>query len=483
MKLKHLSWIALAILLSLLYFAVELPLLDRLPIILTDESWYANTAYNWIQGHGLVNTNTGWRGGDQLFLWTMFSGAFFKFFGTSLYIGRLASVFLGLLSLWGFIVCLKKMTVTKRVVALTSSLWIFSNVFYILFRRLRPESLLIALSIWGLYFLIAHWQNKQKKPLFFASLLIGLSLLAHPNGIIMILVVGLMVLIEKDRWKNILVYSSGLLLMAVFFVVGWQLLKDVSFLSFVQEMLHNKRTSVSGNPLITFYTNIMSVFPGYTLGLKRAYMLFAELGILVYGILYYKHKPLTAKLSLLGLLYFFAAFLILNPFFRAGFGVILIFSFLAFATLFDTLYKPLIILYFANTLAGDIFLVKKDYRNTSFETLSHTLAAIVPKNSIVLTHIQFWFPLKDSQNYNSNTNWSITPYKDLIDCAQTSHIDYAVITDEFAKEISPTTGKKQDLYAGGFGDYYEKAQKIAKKGTLIKSIPTQGYGVIQVWKL
>lgn len=483
MKLKHLSWIPLAILLSLFYLAVELPLLDRLPIILTDEAWYANTAYNWIQGHGLINTNTGWRGGDQLFLTTLLNGTFFKLLGTSLYTGRLVSVFLGLISLWGFIACLKKMTVPKSIVALTSSLWIFSNVFYILFRRLRPESLLIALSIWALYFLIDHWQTKQKKTLFFTALLIGLSLLSHPNGIIMILVVGLIVLIEEGRWKNILVYSSGLFFIGIVFIIGWQSLKDVSIFSFLQEMLHNKRTSVAGNPLITFITNCRVIIPSYTLGFKRAYMLFAELGILVYGLFYYKNKPLSAKISLLGLLYFFAAFLILNPFFRAGFGVILIFSFLVFAILFDTLYKPLILLYFANTLAGDIFLVKKDYRNSSFETLSHTLSEIVPKNSIVLTHIQFWFPLKDCQNYNSNTNWSTTPYKDLIECAQKSHIDYAVITDEFAKEISPTTGKKQDLYAGGFGAYYEKVQKIAHKGTLIKSIDTQGYGVIQVWKL
>lgn len=483
MKLKQLSWIALSILLSLFYLAVELPLLDSLPIILTDESWYANTAYNWIQGQGLINTNTGWRGGDQLFLWTIFNGAFFKLLGTSLYIGRLASVLLGLVSLWGLIASLKKLAVSKYGVVLTSSLWIFSNVFYILFRRLRPESLLISLSIWALYFLICHLQSKRRMPIFISSLFIGLSVLSHPNGVIMIIIVGLFLLLEEGRWKNILVYSSGLLLMAVFFVLGWQLLKDVSFLSFIQEMLHDKRTSVSGNPLTTFIINCRDIIPAYTLGLKRAYMLCAELGILVYGLFYYKSKPLTAKLSLLGLLYFFTAFLLLNPFFRAGFGVIIIFSFLVFATLCDTLYKPLILLYFANTLAGDIFLVKKDYRNTSFETLSHTLAAIVPKNSIVLTHIQFWFPFKDSQNYNSNTNWSTTPYKDVSEFAQKSHIDYVVITDEFAKEISPTTGKKQDLYAGGFGAYYTKALKIAQKGTLIKTIPAQGYGVIQVWKL
>jgi len=138
---------------------------------MVDESWYANTAHNFSIGKGIINTNPGGRGGDEAFLYTLIMGIFFNVFGTSLFVGRLVSVLGGLIGLIGFILILKKNNIDRLYILLGSFVFIFSNVFYIIFRAIRPEGWVVTFVIWGVYFIIQSLDGKEVKILITSMLI------------------------------------------------------------------------------------------------------------------------------------------------------------------------------------------------------------------------------------------------------------------------------------------------------------------------
>ena len=116
------SWIVTT--LSIAYLLLQIPLLDRVPLVAVDEPWYANTADNFARGNGLINTNVGRRGGDQFFLYTIFVAGVFKALGTSLWTGRFCSVLIGLGALWGWFLVCRALKAGTAALIVTSTLFI-----------------------------------------------------------------------------------------------------------------------------------------------------------------------------------------------------------------------------------------------------------------------------------------------------------------------------------------------------------------------
>lgn len=106
------------LLLFVIFFLLQLPLIDTSPSIMVDESWYSNTAWNFSIGNGFTNTVPGSHGGDDLFLFTFLLGVAFKLFGTSLITARTVSVIGGLVGLIGFFQVLKIPKIKSKVVLL-----------------------------------------------------------------------------------------------------------------------------------------------------------------------------------------------------------------------------------------------------------------------------------------------------------------------------------------------------------------------------
>ncbi|NJK93855.1 MAG: hypothetical protein HC905_02040 [Bacteroidales bacterium] len=71
------KFLTTSILLILVYFLLQLLFINSVPDIMVDEPWYANTAYNFSQGNGLVNTCPGTQGGDTFVIYTFLLGIFF----------------------------------------------------------------------------------------------------------------------------------------------------------------------------------------------------------------------------------------------------------------------------------------------------------------------------------------------------------------------------------------------------------------------
>ncbi len=70
-------------------------------MIVVDEPWYANTAWNFSVGNGFVDTAVGSGAGEETFLFPFLLGLAFYFFGVSLLTARMVSVIGGIISIIG----------------------------------------------------------------------------------------------------------------------------------------------------------------------------------------------------------------------------------------------------------------------------------------------------------------------------------------------------------------------------------------------
>jgi hypothetical protein len=365
-------------------------------------------------------------------------------------------------------------------------LWCVSNVFFVLFRRLRPESLLIVLSVWALYFLIRYWKRRELGSIFVATVLMSLGLFSHPNGLLLILTSGVVLCFDRSRFRVI-----GMMILAGLFSIFlyawmWHMMQGTSLVACVQEMMSTDRTSLHGSLIQTFWTNVTSFVPAYTLGVKRAYLLMVEMGLLIAGVFFYKKDRVLFALSVMGCLYLGIGFLIFSPFFRAGFSIILIFSFLVMGMFLDRLPRVmgvLVVLYALNTLAGDVVFVRQNMCNTSYQKVASQIEAMVPPGATVLTHLQFWFPLKNTHFYTQFTRWQKTPYGTFEGFCRSGHIDYVVLTDVFSGVTSPTTGTRHLVTGSAETAFYSRASELVKTAALVGSIETVGYGKIFVYRL
>lgn len=485
--------------LCLAYLLLQLPMLDRVPPIVIDESWYANTAHNLANGHGLINTNVGARGGDQFFLFPVVVSGAFKVAGTSLWIGRFVSVLLGLIALCGLGALCQKLEIRGWAFAVTGLLFIVSNVYYILFRRLRPEGLVIALSLWALFWFITAWQTGKFKPALASALLVGSSALAHPYGILLAVVFGILLAIRSLSSRGgvpaVLGYAMGGVTTVLIFLIGWKLLREQSVFDFLREAsLDSGRLSFAkGSIASAFWANLTNFVPAYSLGLWRLYILVFEFGILVAGLARYRYDRLTGLLSLTGLLCFVAGLALWTPFQRWAFNITLIFALAVtgrLLTLGASRLSPLplnaiwivTLVYGLNNLAGDAYTLKRNANNISYTQLTQALDATVSDGVPVLTQIEFWFAFHDNPVYTQFRRWSTTPYSNLRELKESGNVRYVVLSAALTNGLSPTTGEIKGISEKSVRFYMDARMFAISHCERIDVLATHGYGDIEIWE-
>lgn len=476
-----------------LYLLVQLPFLDKIPNIMVDEPWYANVSHNFAIGKGIVNTNPGARGGDELVLYTFMLGVFFKIFGTTLFSARIFSVIGGILGVSGLICILFECKVSRKIIFLCCLLFIFSNVNYIIFRTVRPDSWVVVIAIWAFYFLLLAINNRKEFFIFLCGLLVSSTFICHPNGALYILIFGIIVCLHSAQNKNVnflLKFVMGCLSILVSYLIfslysgQLELSTWLSRTSLESESTTNFLSSVFGNLIL--FTEL------YTLGIKRLFIFIFEIGILVLGLYYFKNKTLFAS-SFIGAGYFILAITFLMPFPTRTFGAVLIFSIIAYALIlhqfeikkkiFKVLYV-LGILYLVNNFAGDFYIITKQYNHSSYDEVMKEIDEIVPNDTKVLTLLSFWFSLKTNENYNSYTRWSKKEYNNLEDLINSGDIEFVIISDYLTKGITPTSGRKTNATGDGRHNiFYQKAyDHVSRNGELVDNIDGLNYGNIEIWK-
>jgi len=499
MKWKlYFQYIGPALFLCAYYF-----LLSSYPTVVTDEPWYANTAYNFKNGLGLINTSTGWRGGDELFLYTVMLGGWFKIFGTSLLSGRAMSVVLGALSVWGCYHFAKSQNLSKLMTAVLVALFSVSNLVFIVARRIRPEIVVLCCLVWGIVWMSRALQKKsfKMKPLLMAFALFFVSSFSHPLGAYVTVSAGLSFLLLPSLgiWDKVKATGAITFLctaLIAFYVFLWGLFKDVSFIEFIRvSVFESKRLTTTGGFFDTFYTNWTFVFPSYVLGVKRFFIVAVEAVVLAYGLTIFRRSIMIRFLSWMALIFILGTFFTMHYFFRVGFvfpHVILLMTLVLMSHHSYYLVLPrwryfmlaVVLAYGCNHLAGDVWMLWKHRYTTPYSVIETQLDAAIPDHTVVLTHLPFWFALKSNRIFCNNTYFSSTPYSGITDPNLVDQFEYAVVTDAFSTGISPTTGEKELLYGLLGGPYYNQVMEVvSKKGAvLINTLTFPGYGTIRVYQ-
>ncbi len=479
-------------------------LLTSYPIVVTDEPWYASTAYNFMHGLGLVNTSCGWRGGDELFLYTVMLGGWFKIFGVSLLSGRAMSVVLGAVSLLGCWTFAREQRFSRVMTVGLMTLFSVSNLVFVVARRIRPEIVVLVCLVWGIVWMgRALYRKGSLKfgPLLMALTLFLLSGFAHPLGFFVAFSAGVSAfflpsLTFSDRFK--MLTSSIVLACGIVLVYGflWDFLKDGSLWAFVHTSLfESQRLSVSGGFFDTFLVNCKTIFPSYVLGVKRLFIVIVEGVVLVLGLTLFRKSVVIRFLSGFTLVFLLSTFFLMHYFYRVGFvfpHVILIFVMVLMVHQAYPLISRkwqlgligVVICYGVNHLAGDAIMLWNYRHIPPYAQLESRLDALVPDDAVVLTHLPFWFAMKSNQIYHNNTYYPSTSFSDTYDPKLPGVLDYAVLTDAFSTGRSPTTGEMESLYGTSHSTYYAQAMAIVRSRptTLMDTVTIPGYGSIRVYR-
>lgn len=497
------------LILAAIYLCLQLPFLTTITNVWVDEPWYANTAYNYSIGNGLVNTVPGKQGGDDLFMYTFLLGSFYKFVGASLYTSRLFSVLVGLVSLLGLILVLKKLNLSVNKVFFISLLFIFSNVTYIVFRTVRPEAMVLGFLIWAFYFLLLGENSGKWVHFLVSGLLISFSLLCHPNGALLVFLF-LSYLIYKSaknrRYPLLLGFLLGGAIAFLILLYQVTIIKEMNFFEFLRELTtqekrFNRSSLSSDSSFLNFFTlgfeYIKNWVEDYMLGFKRLFILIFEFGILFYGLSFYRKNKLIFQISAAGILYFVLSNMVFHPFILRAFGNVLFFSLITLGLILSEFeLKPnkkkvrlfilvLGMLYLLNNIAGDAFIIKRDYKKTQYSNIEKELDESIPDDKVVLSLFNFWFAFKNNEMYADYTSWKIRNYRSLEEFIASDKADYVVISDYMTTVGGTTSGRTESSdFLAINENYYNQVLSYSKnEGELIKQIPTNNYGNIQIYKM
>ncbi|HAV91963.1 TPA: hypothetical protein DCW38_02135 [candidate division WOR-3 bacterium] len=414
----------LLLLFSILYLAIEFPLLTTITKVWVDEPWYAGTAYNFSQGHGFTNENVvGLYGGDVLFGYPLFLGAFMKIFGSSLFACRMFSLMCGYILLVIMFFILRELTEDMRVIFVFYLLFIFSSTVYIVFRTIRPEAIKIIFSSMSLLFLVKAYKGK---PLLFAvsGFLIVAGALCHPDELIFAFVFLIIIAaysIKIRNYRPVLYYSAGATATIFIFVFFLHVYKNMTLYDFY--IYYGRRLSVYDSSLIgDLILKFNNIIKDYALGFKRLFILIFEIGMPVWGLFYFKKNKRIYYLSLIGILFFTISFVFLERIVTRGFISIILYSILIFALIFQEEMKRKKILfivigigavYLLNNFAAISFLILRDRENTPYSVIEKKIDNMIDDDAVVLSHLNFYFPMKNNIFYNDYTIYSLTNAVDI----------------------------------------------------------------------
>jgi len=475
-----------------LYFFVEIPYLPSVTAVWVDEPWYSNVGHNFSIGNGLVNTHVGSGGGERFFLFSIMLGAAFKFLGTSITVARFVSVLGGLTALIAFLCILRTLKLKNITVLIAGVLFIFSNVFYIIFRTVRPESWVVAFGLWSLYFLLVALEKKSNRHFFCCSLLATLSALCHPNGALYVFFFGIISLIDTIKYRKagyLSFFILGCVPVTLVFLANTIFFRPETFSEFFAVI--SSRTYAGGGSSGTLDA-VFRFFASYSLGIKRLFIVLIEICILVCGLFFYKRSRNLFIVSILGISFLTIGLLLLRPFVTRHFGEVLVFSMVAMAIVLDfsldhslasTLAAVLALGFFLNNLAGEVYVLYKQGGNTSYAALDEEIDEAVPDDTTVLTLHTLWFPLKNNTTYSAYTRWSERKYDSLEHLIRSNSVDYVVMSDYMARGAMTTSGRSvSSVKISRHIEYFDTVMEYAReKGSLVDDIATSGYGDIKIF--
>lgn len=478
-----------------LYVVFQSVYIDKFSLVWEDESWYANTAYNIATGKGFVNTNVG-KGGDSLVLYTLLLSLSYKIFGFSLTLSRTLSMVFGFIGLIYLFKTSKILKFSKNLTYATVLIYIFSNINYVVFRTVRPESLVLCLEILALYFFVNGLKNeKEKYSSFFVGICSSFSFLAHPDGGIISLCFGILYLIlgiKSGLFDSMFKFIVGVLPALILLMVFVIYVKGITLIDFFGPWLSRSNFHENSDFIQDRINNISLFISNYTLGWKRGLIFFIEIMMPIIGVLFAEKKSVTFNLSLLAIAIGLCHILLLSKISTRSFGEYTVLSLFVMVLLIKDLKirhifwgKGLVLALLLNNFAGDIYVLFKNRNNTSYEKLSSQIEdCILPSSAVVVSQMNLWFPLHKTTFYGEYTRWQLGPYSSMGNLLEGGEWNYIVISNNEDGLINGTSGRKPD---NDFMDRQRSFNSVVmaaayESGELIKTIRTQGYSEIEIYK-
>lgn len=253
---------------SLLFIFLYSINLDKFPHVWVDEILFSNPAYTLIiQGklgttifYGVDNMQnfTYW----QPPLYLLLLSFSFKLFGLGVWQGRVVSVILGLISVI-FTYALGKELYDNKVGMISSLLLTFNLLFFYVARDIRMDIAVVCFTLIATYLIIIALKKSNQLYYFLAGLFAMMSFLSHPNGLIGILTIYLLIFLFKYynkssnllqttysvlKEKGIYLYSLALILTSIPYIL--YILMDFS--TFYVQYMGNV-----GHSVFSPITNIM----------------------------------------------------------------------------------------------------------------------------------------------------------------------------------------------------------------------------------
>jgi hypothetical protein len=476
--------------LVIIYLIIELSLLNILPEVQMDEPWYGNTAFNFANHGFFTNTNVGYSGGDLFCLPSFITGVFFKIFGCSLWVSRLSSVLGGYFALIGFIKLMKALKINAKFTFYSALLFIFSNVFFIIFRTARPESWVISLGIWSLFSAYEFYQTGNSKYSIFAGILAALSLLAHPYGILSVIDSGIMMIIAAVRDRKVIhlfQFGASFLLCfglpVIYCLANPDYSTDYLFREFTVRNSITARSGLVGN-FIIFFTH-------YALGLKRLYILIFEIIICFVGLFLLRKEKILWIFPLLGIFNFVFSVSMFSQYLTRSFGQVILYSLLTFALIVNMLKRDriklailaLAFLYFTNNLVGDIYFITKNIQNQSYSQIINRIGAKVPDNAAVASMLEFWYAFPYNDFYCNCTEWHFKNFNNIEDLIKSNYLDYIVLSDYFIRGYTSTSGRIEPVDSN-YIKYYHRLLKYARESAILQvEFDGGNYDMVKIWKV
>ena len=199
----------------------QLPFLTDMRSVMYDEAWYGNTAYNFAQGDGFLNTAVGSRGNSN-FLLPLLTAGFIKLFGCNLLALRLPAVFCGILTLVFLSLCFKQMKVSTKAQIITYAFFVSITLYNTIFRCGRPECVAIMCMAGGICMYLRYKERPTWVNMAGLSIFTYLAACGHPYTLLFFALLGVHLLIYSVRnkeWK-ILLHETLLLSVALLAILS-----------------------------------------------------------------------------------------------------------------------------------------------------------------------------------------------------------------------------------------------------------------------
>ncbi|MBD98037.1 hypothetical protein CL648_04475 [bacterium] len=481
---KRWSWVLLFGLMASILVLLYTSFLDRYPGVVIDEPWYANTAFNLAMHGSIYNDLFGFRGGDLLFGYPWLMSVWMKIVGVSFFKLRFLSVCLGVLGLGVFLRCLWQVNIRHSIgLIFGASLFIANNNFFIIFRRIRPESMTIVCVFAMLYFYM-NWLNNRQN----TGALIGCGAMAmvgfwcHPTMLVPGVVLGSLIVwdqVKARAWLPGIYYVLGNASVFVIFLMAFMGLSDANFWDFLVKESESGRLA---GGWWGWSGQLKQFVFDYSLGVKRLYCLLFESLVFLLPWVVTPHRLDLKRLSIMGIGTLVGLFVVFDPFFKMHFSYSVSLALVLYMGVFaDTsgckhrFILGIGILYLLNNVAGNGYVLFQNRGNESIALVQKKIELVLGDslaNKRIIGTPYFWF--FNPNQYGHIDRWlsgdSDGVYPDLV-------IDFPMV-------LSPTTGVRrmgvaQDYNLDAAHDRWAMLQTRLPEYQS-NSIQTQAYGRIRV---